>query len=174
MSETKRVTVKAVDGDFQVRMPNKCIYCGGPAEMTSTVTTSYKRGKRRIRRTWKLPYCNEHFELQKSYRKELSMAWLFIILFLLFSFISVGTVGTFGDKIDAGLGFVLALAVGYVGASLVRGFFRKQKIKKNPELADMLSAFYLGANVSNYGNSATYTFTNAQIADEFTALNPTE
>ncbi|MBT7073052.1 MAG: hypothetical protein HN975_19420, partial [Anaerolineae bacterium] len=46
-------------------------------------------------------------------------------------------------------------------------------VKKNPELADMLASFYLGANVSNYGDqAATFTFTNPQIADEFAASNP--
>ena len=47
------------------------------------------------------------------------------------------------------------------------------RVKKNPELADMLASFYLGANVSNYGDqAATFTFTNPQIADEFAASNP--
>ncbi|MBT7070717.1 MAG: hypothetical protein HN975_07495, partial [Anaerolineae bacterium] len=173
MTEHKKVTISSVDGEFNYSMPNKCVYCGGPAEATSAILTSYKRGNRRIRRTWKFPYCNEHIGLQKTYRKRLNMTALFVVLFIVFMFLSATTVGALGDKLDSGFGFVLMLGVGYLGATLVRAFLRKQKVKKNPELADMLASFYLGANVSNYGDqAATFTFTNPQIADEFAASNP--
>jgi hypothetical protein len=172
MSERKEVTVNAVNGDFQVKIPHKCVYCGGPAEATSGLTTSYKRGKRTTKRTWQIPYCNEHIALQKTYRKKLGMTGLFILFFIIFAFFSAPIVGSFGDKLDSGLGFVLMLGVGYIGASLVRGFLRKQKVNKNQEMENMFQSRYLGVNIYNYADTAKFTFTNPEIADEFAALNP--
>ena len=173
MSEQKKVEVKAVNGNFQIRTPKKCVYCGGPSQATSGVVTSYRSGRRtKTTRTWQIPYCNEHLELQKTYRKKLGMTGLFIVLFLLFTFFSAPFVGNLGDKIDSGLGFVFMLGAGYIGATLARGFFRKLKINKNQEMEKMFQYRYLGVNVYNFGDTATFTFSNPEFADEFAALNP--
>ena len=171
MSEQIKTTIKETEGKFPVRMPDKCVYCGGPAEAVYNLRTSAKRSRRTKYVTWKIPYCNAHAQARKKYAKKLGMTGLMIVITLVLGFLVIGVMGSVNIK--GGLVFPVGIALGYAGAAMIRTQLRNRMMSKDSDLAEMYDARNLGFNVFQGWSSAEFTFTNKVFAEEFAKQNET-
>ncbi len=171
MSKFWAVRVQYSDGNYTIRIPNKCVYCGGPPEKISIISTNYNKERHMFTRKWEIPYCQKDLALQKDCRRKLKMPWLFTFLVLAFALLLAPFTIGFGNSLSSGLGFVLTGLLGYLSGSFARLLIKKERIRNNPQLKDMFKDAYLGIEIRSYSNAADFAFTNEDVAIEFTMLN---
>lgn len=171
MSNYWAVRVNYTKGNSDVRMPEKCIYCGGAPETISIISTNYRKENHMFTRRWEIPYCKKHLALQKEYRQRLKMPYLFAFSIAVVALISAPFTIQFGNSILSGFGIMLTGVSGYLGGCLIRFLIKKQRVKKNPQLEEMFKDAYLGIKIRSYVNLADFEFTNKQVATEFLLLN---
>jgi hypothetical protein len=165
-----------VDGKFNIRFPEKCVYCGKPQEVLVPIVASRSSGSRynRVRQsaTFQVPYCQEHSQSNKKYRTWLSLIFFICLAFsctaqLIISF-ALDLQETFQICV---LGPVLALLfaflVGNLGVRKVWGNFNE--IVANLPGAGMDGG--LGLKMSMGTDVVGFSFTDQTIAQEFARLN---
>src|SRR5689334_8885640 len=79
------VTIPVTNGSATATFPQKCVYCGAQPEVTVPITTSRTTGSQHSRvtqrATFDVPYCNEHAQAGKKYRR-----WLIAIFIACLAF----------------------------------------------------------------------------------------
>jgi hypothetical protein len=178
MNKTLRVPSDA-EGKFALRFPDRCIYCGQPAEKivewNITFTGSGKEKGVKYSTTQQVPFCARH-ERESKFLKSVdnflysfcALVGLAICVWLFISYIDIapGIVG--GKKLSLLLSFLTGFVAFMVMAILLQlGWHRLR-----PSAEDRLDLLGVGAEFAPDGRHLDVTFTNEMIAAEFAKENP--
>jgi hypothetical protein len=171
MSKEWWARVQYFEGNYDVTMPSRCVYCGGAPETISIIKTNYRIQNHTFTRSWKIPYCKKHLALQKHYQKRLKMPGIFTFSVIFTALLSAPFVIDIGNSIFFGLGFTFMGLIGYFGGSLIRFLIKKERIKREPQMMEMHRDSSLGIKIFSYSNCADFVFINELVATEFVLLN---
>jgi hypothetical protein len=164
----KEVSIPIVDGKYQVVFPEKCVYCGGPKELTRRQTASAGRQKRRRFVTVDVPYCAEHASVAKRNARVLTIG--FVVIMLTSCCVLFGVTTSINRNPSTTLMVFLALvAVGLAFAG--RELFRRVMSRSMASMTDMSGGSHLGLGVKLAGGEVAFSFANDEMADEFARLN---
>jgi hypothetical protein len=192
--------VPMIDNKLSVNFPNKCIYCGIPAETTKIieVTVSDKGSSQRgqtittttLTRSINLtiPYCQNHAELSEQNNNVLYRLFGFgLLLGLLIGFIINLSQTTLGDFVSTtfssfsgfiwGSAFTIAPAIagGFLlmwSPKLLPFLFKNKTLKHQPSLfSHHGSDLGINCDFSNERDALYIKFVNPGITQEFAYLN---
>jgi hypothetical protein len=164
----KKVSIPIVGGKYKVSFPAKCVYCGGPKEVTVKQTFRSGSSRRRYFVTVEVPYCAAHAREEKRNARILTLGIVSIFVFSCCVLFSI-TTSINRDPSTMLLVFLAILAGGlaYVGRELIR----KVMSRSTKSMADMMGGSYLGLRGWPSSTEVVFSFVNDQIADEFARLN---
>jgi hypothetical protein len=173
---TNLIKIPIMDGKFEVRFPEKCVYCGKSQEIIVPITASRSSGSQynRIhkRATFQVPYCQEHSRSNKTYRTWLSVLFFTCLAFscaaqLIISF-ALDLQETFQICVlGPTLALVFAFLVGNLGVRKVWSRFDKTFA----ELPGSWVDGGLGLSMMMGGDVVGFSFSNQAIAQEFAQMN---
>lgn len=170
------VKIPIVDGKFDVRFPEKCVFCGKPQEVIVPIAASRSSGTQYNRihesATFQVPYCREHSQSNKKYRTWLSLLFFTCLAFscaaqLIISF-TLDLQETFQVCVlGPTLALIFAFLVGNLGVRKVWGTFDKTFAG----LPGVGVSGGLGLSMLMGGDVVGFSFSNQAIAEEFARMN---
>ncbi len=174
MSTTIRVA-RDEQGQFALRFPDRCVYCGKPCEVEldwEITFVGYWHGKEvKYATQQRVPYCAQHARESKSTSAIETVVgcgvWLLVFLWLFFSVIHIGS-GIVGGRT---LSFLVSFYLSLVAAALATLALKAILPRLRPSSGDQLDLLGLKASFTADGHCLDVTFTHGEIAAEFAELN---
>jgi len=163
----KTVEIPIVDGKYNVLFPPKCIYCGIPKEVTIRMSGRSKSGRKTRLTAMDVPYCAEH--ARESKRNDRALIVGLIASFLVSCCVLFSITSSIIEDPSTELYLFLAF-IAIILALAGRWMLRQLLSRSRETMADM-SGGQLGFRVIPLHDKVSFSFVNAQIADEFAQLN---
>lgn len=174
MNTTIRLSCDS-QGNFAFRFPDRCVYCGGARETELDWNISfvgYWQGREAKHATrQRVPYCARHAR-ESKFATSLETGigcgvWVLVFAWLFFAVFGerTGILGIYAIR------FLSSLALALVPALLATLIIRRVLRAIRPTARDQLDILGAKAEFTPDGRNLEVTFTNEQIAAEFSRLN---